>query len=134
MDSRPARSVAVAGDANWTTALDVGGHALRADEPADLGGADTGPAPDELVLAALAACTSITVRMVAARKQWPLEGIDVTVEYTVRERDRNELVRRITLRGPLDDAQRARLLQVAEACPVHRLLTGAVTVTSALQD
>ena len=128
MESRPARSVAVTGDANWTTALDVGGHALRADEPAALGGADTGPAPDELVLAALAACTSITVRMYAARKQWPLEGIDVTVEYAVRERDRNELARRVVLHGPLDAAQRDRLLQVAEACPVHRLLTGAVSI------
>jgi putative redox protein len=80
------------------------------------------------VLAALAACTSITVRMYAARKQWPLEGIDVTVEYAVRERDRNELARRVVLHGPLDAAQRARLLQVAEACPVHRLLTGAVSI------
>ena len=128
MDSRSARSVAVAGDANWTTVLDVGGHALRADEPVALGGADTGPAPDEFVLAALAACTSITLRMYAARKQWPLEGVDVTVDYAVRERDRNELARRIVLHGPLDDTQRQRLLQVADACPVHRLLTGAVAI------
>ena len=128
MESRTARSVAVAGDADWTTALDVGGHALRADEPVALGGGDTGPAPDELVLAALAACTSITVRMYAARKQWPLAGIDVTVGYAVRERDRNELARRVVLHGPLDAAQRDRLVQVAEACPVHRLLTGAVSI------
>lgn len=128
MDSRTARSVAVAGDANWTTALDVGGHALRADEPVALGGADSGPAPDEFVLAALAACTSITLRMYAARKQWPLESVDVTVDYVVRERDRNEFARRIVLHGPLDDAQRQRLLQVADACPVHRLLTGEVAI------
>lgn len=128
MDSRTARSHATAGDTNWATALDVGGHALRADEPAGLGGADTGPAPDELVLAALAACTSITVRMYAARKQWPLEAVDVTVGFAVRERDRNELVRHVALRGPLDDAQRERLRQVAEACPVHRLLTGQIAI------
>ena len=128
MESRSARSVAVAGDADWTTALDVGGHALRADEPAGLGGADTGPTPDEFVLAALAACTSITVRMYAARKQWPLEGIDVSVDFAVRERDRVELARRVVLHGPLDDTQRARLLQIAGACPVHRLLTGEVAI------
>ncbi|KFN50448.1 OsmC family protein [Arenimonas composti] len=112
----------------YATQLVVGDHHLVADEPAELGGADTGPAPDELVLAALGACTSITLRMYAERKQWPLEQVEVALDFVERERGRTLIERRITLGGALDEAQRARLLQIAEACPVHRILTGEVAV------
>ena len=116
----------------YATQLVIGQHHAVADEPVGVGGGDTGPAPDELVLSALGACTAITLRMFAERKQWPLEGVEVTLDYAERGKDRTVIQRTVHLRGPLDDAQRERLLQVANACPVHRILTGAVDVPTAL--
>ncbi|HLS84071.1 MAG TPA: OsmC family protein [Arenimonas sp.] len=118
----------------YATQLIVGRHHTVADEPVDLGGADTGPAPDELVLQALGACTAITLRMYAERKQWPLEGVEVKLEYGHRDKERTQIQRRVSLRGPLDASQRERLLQIADACPVHRLLTGKVEVDTAVQE
>ena len=116
----------------YATQLVVGQHHAVADEPIDLGGGDTGPAPDEIVLSALGACTAITLRMYAERKQWPLEGVDVDVAFAERGKEKNVLSRTVHLRGPLDDEQRQRLLQIANACPVHRILTGTVEVPTAL--
>lgn len=132
MTARNASSRANATFPAWTTQLVVGGHHLVADEPRDLGGGDNGPAPDELVLAALAACTSITVRMYAERKKWPLQGIDVDVGFGERERGSTKIVRTVTLTGPLDAEQRTRLHQIAEACPVHKLLTGSIEIATTL--
>ena len=121
-----------AGYPPYATQLVIGQHHVVADQPIDLGGGDTGPAPDEIVLAALGACTAITLRMYAQRKQWPLESVEVTLDYAERGRDKTVIQRTVHLRGPLDDEQRERLLQVANACPVHRILTGAVDVPTAL--
>jgi putative redox protein len=118
--------------APYATQLVIGSHHAVADEPVAIGGGDTGPAPDEILLSALAACTAITLRMYAQRKQWPLEGVDVEVEYAERGKDKNVLRRTVHLRGPLDDGQRERLLQIANACPVHRILTGTVEVPTSL--
>lgn len=118
--------------ARYATQLVTGTHHSVADEPVDLGGGDTGPAPDEILLSALAACTAITLRMYAERKKWPLEGVEVDVEYAERSKEKNVLRRTVHLRGPLDDEQRERLLQIANACPVHRILTGAVEVPTTL--
>lgn len=118
--------------APYATQLVVGSHHAVADEPVDLGGGDTGPAPDELVLSALGACTAITLRMYAERKQWPLEGVEVALEYAERGKEKTVIRRTVHLRGPLDPAQRERLLQIANACPVHRILTGAVEVPTTL--
>ena len=116
----------------YATQLVVGQHHAVADEPVDMGGGDTGPTPDEIVLSALGACTAITLRMYAERKQWPLEGVEVTLDYGERGRDRTVIQRTVHLRGPLQPDQRERLLQIANACPVHRILTGAVDVPTAL--
>lgn len=118
--------------APYATQLVTGSHHGVADEPVELGGGDTGPAPDEILLSALAACTAITLRMYAERKQWPLEGVDVDVQYAERGKEKTVLRRTVHLRGPLDDEQRGRLLQIANACPVHRILTGTVEVPTAL--
>src|ERR1700751_5379552 len=99
--------------------ISTGGHALRADEPADRGGADTGPAPFGLLLSGLGACTAITLRMYAERKGWPLAGVDVELSYVVRDRDTRWIARLITLHG-LDDEQRAELARIAEKTPVTR--------------
>jgi len=117
---------------SYATQLVIGHHHLVADEPVDLGGGDTGPAPDELVLGALGACTAITLRMYAERKKWPLEGVEVELGFDERGKEKNVIRRTLHLRGPLDDEQRQRLLQIANACPVHRILTGQVEVPTAL--
>ena len=93
---------------------------------------DTGPTPNEIVLSALGACTAITLRMYAQRKQWPLDEVEVELAYLERGKDRSVIERRVHLRGPLDDEQRTRLLQVANACPAHRLLTGQVEIPTVL--
>ena len=98
--------------------IQAGQHRLTADEPADHGGADTGPPPFGLLLSGLGACTGITLRMYADRRDWPLEGVDVQLVYTVKDRATRWIDRTITLRGPLEDGQRARLAEVAEKTPV----------------
>ena len=116
----------------YATQLVVGHHHTVADEPVDLGGGDTGPAPDEILLSALGACTAITLRMYAERKQWPLEGVEVKLGYAERVKDKTVITRQVELRGKLDAGQRERLLQIANACPVHKILTGSVEIPTTL--
>jgi putative redox protein len=116
----------------YATQLVVGHHHTVADEPVDIGGGDTGPAPDEILLSALGACTAITLRMYAERKQWPLEGVEVKLDYAERSKEKTVITRSVELRGQLDETQRERLLQIANACPVHRILTGPVEIPTTL--
>lgn len=130
-ESNPAVVVAETGEGPLTQAVMVGRHTLRADEPEALGGTDTGPSPHQFLLAALGACTAMTVRMYARRKQWPLEHVEVRLHHA--RGDQAEIItREITLTGDLDEDQRARLLDVAEKCPVHRTLTGELQIRSGL--
>jgi putative redox protein len=117
------------GQPPWGQVLLTHDQVLFADEPLALLGKNTGPGPTELVLMALGACTAITVRMYAARKEWTIDRIAVRLrwapEFTTIERD-------IEIDGPLDADQRARLFAIAEKCPVHKILTGGVAVRSEL--
>ena len=121
----------------------VGRHHLKADEPEDAGGADTGPSPYDYLLVALGSCTSMTVAMYARRKQWPLEGITIRLEHSkIHATDCAEcetkngmldrIERDISLSGPLSEAHRARLLEIAERCPVHRTLVSEISIRSRL--
>jgi uncharacterized OsmC-like protein len=129
----------------FAQSIEVGPHRLAADEPVDLGGTDTGPDPYGLLLAALGACTSMTLRMYATRKGWPLQDVSVHLhhekihakdcvdcETKVGKLDRIDC--RIELGGPLDAEQRARLLDIASKCPVHRTLKSEIEIRSSLVE
>lgn len=107
--------------------ITIGEFRLRADEPVDKSGADTGPEPHEFLLAALGACTSMTLRLYAERKGWPLKGVHVRLTGGPTDGKYN-IIRHITMAGELDAGQRARLLDIASKCPVHRTLTGEVLI------
>jgi len=127
---------ALAGEQPYTVTLtDDLNHQWLADEPVADGGANLGPSPMRMLLGSLGACTAITLKMYAARKQWPLSGIEVTLQLNPQGKAAaggNDITRQITLHGELSDEQRERLLQIANACPVHKLLTGEVRVNTAL--
>jgi len=131
------------GEGRLTQRIAAGKHALGADEPADYGGDDTGPTPYDLVLAGLGACTSMTVRMYAARKRLPLDRVTVTLSHEkihaedcadceTREGRIDRIARSLTLEGSLDEAQQARLLEIADKCPVHRTLKNEVLIETEL--
>jgi putative redox protein len=120
---------------------DTAGHHLFADEPISYGGTNKGLSPYGLLSASLGACTSMTIRMYARRKGWPLEHVSVDVTHdkvhaqdagTEAEDRIDQFERRITLRGSLDEDQRARLLEIAGKCPVHRTLQRGATVVTEL--
>ena len=121
----------------------VGQHGLLADEPETAGGANTGPSPYELLAAALGACTSMTLGMYARRKQWPLIAVTVRLRHSriyaadcaeceTKEGMLDRIDRDIELTGDLTAEQRAKLLEIADKCPVHRTLTRGMQIRSRL--
>jgi putative redox protein len=107
----------------------AGRHELTADESISRGGTDTGPAPYQLLLSGLAACTAITLRMVAARKGWDLGSIHIDVElHKDAEGVADRITRIISLTGPLDDQQKAALADIAEKTPVTKTIKAGATI------
>jgi putative redox protein len=96
------------------------------------GGADEGPDPHRLLEASLAACTILTVQMYANRKGWPLESANVNVNIRSESASGTTIARTISFSGQLDDEQKKRLFEIANKCPIHRLLIGTVVVESVL--
>ena len=139
MDPRPGVVIVRGAADGFAQEVIAGLHHFRVDEPAAVGGTDNGPTPYDLLLAALGSCTSMTVAMYARRKKWPLERVTVRLRHsrvhaedcvacetedakiTVIERD-------IQLDGSLDEDQRARLLAIADRCPVHLTLTSRIEI------
>ena len=131
--------------AGLTTAVASRGFALLADEPASMGGIESGPTPYDYLAAGLAACTSMTLRMYADRKQLPLDDVETTVTFErVHAKDCADcehtdgrierFTRTVALRGELDRATRERLLSIADRCPVHRTLEGQIEVRTIEAD
>lgn len=115
------------GAQNYRADIAIRTHALIADEPAATGGQDLGPTALEMVAGALGACTSVTLRMYAQRKGWDLQAVDVNVAIDFKAMS---IKREVKLTGNLEAEQRARLLQIADACPVHKLLANPVPATT----
>jgi uncharacterized OsmC-like protein len=140
MEKSDATNVVVRGSAaGFAQEIQAGRHRIVADEPASVGGTDTGPSPYDLLLAALGACTSMTVGMYARRKAWPLEEVAVHLRHSrihatdCAECETNEgmldrIERDIHFTGPLTDEQRSKLLEIANKCPVHRTLTSEIDI------
>jgi uncharacterized OsmC-like protein len=116
-------------------------HRMSADEPESVGGTDTGPTPYEYMLAALASCTAMTIRLYANRKSWPLESATVFVRQGRSHEKDCEMCdthtvgigviqKRIELEGPLSDEQKKRLLEIADRCPIKQTLARGIEVTS----
>jgi putative redox protein len=122
---------ATIGKEAYPTTIQSRRHTLTADEPTAGGGQDAGPTPSELLAAALASCTAITLRMYADRKQWPLEKADVTVDLQRAQDKSTSIDRVLKLEGALTDEQRARLADIAERTPVTLIVkAGAVIRTT----
>jgi uncharacterized OsmC-like protein len=140
MELANVRSVVVRGNASgFAQEIHAGPHRIRADEPASAGGTDTGASPYDLLLAALGACTSMTVGMYARRKAWPLAEVTVYLRHSkihaidcadceTREGMLDRIERDIHFDGPLTDEQRSRLVDIANKCPVHRTLTSEIEI------
>lgn len=142
-----ARAVVISetGEGRFQQRVEIGPHHFLADEPVTAGGLDTGPSPYELLIAGLGACTAMTLRLYAGQKKWPLTGVSVTLRHskihaadcaTCETKDGmlDRIDRTVALEGPLDEAQRARLLVIADKCPVHRTLTSEIEIRTALAE
>ena len=129
------------GRQGYRTEISAGGHTVFSDEPISAGGTDQGPTPYDLLVAALGACTAITLRMYAERKQWPLEAVTVRLRHSkIHAEDcrdcetkigmLDQIERSVELVGILDETQRSKLLEIADKCPVHRTLTSEIVIRS----
>jgi putative redox protein len=137
-----AGQVVVSSESGLAQTIVAGNHHLRADEPKPFG-TDTGPSPYELLLASLGSCTSMTLHLYAKRKGWDLRHVTVRLEHSrIHAEDCVEcdtksgfldhIERRIELTGALDEGQKARLLEIAEHCPVHRTLKSEINIRTSL--
>ena len=133
------------GKTGYQTEIIANGHHLISDEPIAAGGANTGPTPYDYLVASLGACTSMTIRMYADRKKWPVEAIGVRLKHQkihtedcqecdTKNRKIDHIDREIELFGPLTKEQRERLLEIADRCPVHRTLHSEILVETRLKD
>jgi uncharacterized OsmC-like protein len=131
--------VIVSSDGYLRQKITTGNHTVIADEPHEAGGSDSGPDPYSLLLAALGACTAMTLQIYARQKEWPLENVEVSLRHSrIHAEDcgdcsttrgqLDQIERYISLEGPLSGEQKARLLEIAQRCPVHKTLTSEISI------
>jgi len=137
--NHPPHVIVRGGGAGFAQEIEIGPHRLKGDEPLAFGGTDTGPSPYDFLLAALGTCTSMTISLYAQRNGWPLDSVTVSLHHSkihaidcaecetkVGKIDRIE--REIQLTGALTTEQRAKLMEIADKCPVHRTLTSEINI------
>lgn len=125
--------VVTIGQVPYTTSVQYGKHQIIADEPEELGGEDQGINPTPLLLSSLGTCKAITVKMYADRKKWPLEEVIVRLTYEVQisEQQQTTYIKcHISFKGDLDMEQKTRLFKIADRCPVHKILTNPIVISS----
>lgn len=141
MADNPATVTVETANGKFQQKVSAGNHDLLADEPVSFGGTDTGPTPYDYLLTALGSCTSMTIKMYADRKKWPLESVHIELEHSrehvedcstcSNDENRIDVIdRSIILRGDLSDDQRAKLMEIADKCPVHRTLENRIDIHS----
>ncbi len=124
------RGTAHIGKDSYQTTIEVSGHTLVGDEPERNGGRDTGPAPYDFVLAGLGACTAITLRMYADRKQWPLDAVDVGLHLSHGDDGAMMVKRTLSFTGTLDAEQKNRMAEIAEKTPVTLTLKAGMVINT----
>jgi putative redox protein len=142
-DTAPREAIVQGSSSGFAQEITIGPHRLVVDEPVTVGGTDRGPGPYDLLIAALGACTSMTISLYARRKQWPLESVTVRLRHSriyaedcenceTKEGKLDRIEREVELHGPLSEEQRARLLEIASRCPVHRTLVSEIDIRTRL--
>ncbi|TDE28273.1 OsmC family peroxiredoxin [Flavobacterium ranwuense] len=125
--------IAHTGTELYKTEIKLANHTIISDEPESSGGKDLGFEPKELLASSLAACTSITIRMYANRKGWDLTDVKVEITFdTDPAENKFKIIRNIQFFGDLDNDQKARLLNIADKCPIHKILTNPIEITTEL--
>jgi putative redox protein len=113
---------------SYRQSVRVGNHVLVSDAKLENGGTGSGPEPHDFLSVALASCTSMTLQMYARRKEMPLEGVQVAAHFKRNEAGETLFQKKITLEGPLSEEQKQRLYEIADKCPVNKILLGTIKV------
>ncbi|WP_410220592.1 OsmC family protein [Pedobacter sp.] len=130
MNNTKITAIANIGQSTYKTQIFSEGHMIYADEPEDLGGTDEAMQPTALLLASLGSCTAITLRMYANRKQYDLQHIKVELAIDNSDPALTNITRKITFTGNLSSEEHTRLMQIAEKCPVHKILSNPIHITT----
>jgi putative redox protein len=125
------KATAKIGKEHYQTIVSYRDRSFLADEPASENGTDTGPTPDELLVGSLASCTAITLRMYADRKEWPLNAINVSVSLH-RSKESTTFDIEISYEGEINQEQKDRLIQIANLCPVHKVLANPIILNTTI--
>lgn len=134
MDENLITAITELDQSNYLTKVYAGGHFIYADEPESVGGTDQGMTPAALLLASLGSCTAITIRMYADRKDIPLESIRIHLTIC-KEEDisaSTRITRKIEFMGDLTSAQQSRMLEIADKCPIHKMLSNPIQIETSL--
>ncbi|QNK63548.1 OsmC family protein [Pedobacter sp. PAMC26386] len=134
MDKKQITAITELGRSHYLTKVYAGGHFIYADEPADVGGSDEGMNPGALLLASLGSCTAITIRMYADRKNMALETIKIHLAICNEEEmgTTTKITRKIEFGGDLSEAELSRLMQIADKCPIHKILSNPIQIETTI--